>query len=84
MDNAQPHYNKLLKPLFSKINLFYSAPYSPILNPIEEFFGYLKNKIRYIPKKKQKLVTQSSSPINDLYNRKSNFRFLEKSFKLLT
>ena len=34
------HYNLKLKPLFSKINVFSSAPYSPILNPIEEFFGF--------------------------------------------
>ena len=30
------------------INIFYNAPYSPFMNPIEEFFGYLKNKIRKI------------------------------------
>ena len=46
MDNAKIHKCKALKPLFSKINIFYNAPYSPFLNPIEEFFALLKHKIR--------------------------------------
>jgi hypothetical protein len=46
MDNARIHNAKILQPLFSKLNIFYSAPYSPFLNPIEEFFGNLKHIIR--------------------------------------
>jgi transposase len=46
MDNAAIHKAKILKPLFSKLNIFYSAPYSPFLNPIEEFFSLLKRKVR--------------------------------------
>ena len=48
MDNANIHKAKILKSLYQHINIFYNAPYSPFMNPIEEFFGYLKNKIRKI------------------------------------
>ena len=45
MDNAKIHKCNIIKPLFSHLNIFYNAPYSPFLNPIEEFFSLLKNKI---------------------------------------
>ena len=41
MDNA-----KIIKIFLSKINVFYAPPYSPFLNPIEEFFSVLKSRIR--------------------------------------
>ena len=46
MDNAKIHHAKLLYNLFSKLNIFFSAPYSPFLNPIEEVFGLLKHYLR--------------------------------------
>ena len=46
MDNAKIHKSKKSLPLFCKLNIFYNAPYSPFLNPVEEFFAYLKHKIR--------------------------------------
>ena len=46
MDNARIYHAKLIMPLIEKLNFFYSAPYSPFLNPIEEFFGLLKHFIR--------------------------------------
>ncbi len=45
MDNANIHHAKILKSVFSKLNIFYSAPYSPFLNPIEGFFAILKGRI---------------------------------------
>jgi transposase len=50
MDNAPIHRAKILKTMFSYLNIMYGAAYSPFLNPIEEFFANIKNKIRFIPK----------------------------------
>jgi transposase len=46
MDNAQIHKANILKETFSKLNIFSNAPYSPFLNPIEEFFAILKARVR--------------------------------------
>jgi len=39
MDNARIHHAKVLNELKLNLNFFYNAPYSPMLNLIEEFFG---------------------------------------------
>ena len=41
-DNAQIHHAKKLKTLRSYLKIFFLAPYSPFLNPIEETFGLMK------------------------------------------
>jgi len=46
MDNAKIHHAKSIENLRNKINFFFNAPYSPMLNPIEEFFGLTKHNIR--------------------------------------
>ncbi len=46
MDNAKIHHAIILRDLASTVNFFFGAPYSPMLNPIEEFFGLLKHYIR--------------------------------------
>lgn len=46
MDNAPIHKAKVLKPFFSNFCIMFNAPYSPFLNPIEEFFGNLKFNFR--------------------------------------
>lgn len=50
MDNAPIHRAKILRKLFSYLNIMFGPGYSPFLNPIEEFFACIKNKIRYIHK----------------------------------
>ena len=50
-DNAPIHHAKILKKLYSCINVFFGLGYSPFLNPIEEFFALIKWKIRFISKK---------------------------------
>jgi hypothetical protein len=42
MDNASIHKGAILLELFSVCKIQYNAPYSPFLNPIEEFFGLWK------------------------------------------
>ncbi len=46
MDNAPIHHAKILKPFLSNFRILYNAPYSPFLNPIEEFFGNWKFNFR--------------------------------------
>jgi len=46
MDNAKIHWAKILQPLRLFLHFFYGPPYSPFLNPIEEFFGLMKHLIR--------------------------------------
>jgi len=46
IDGATIHKAKLLKPFLQNFQLFYNAPYSPFINPIEEYFGHLKLKFR--------------------------------------
>jgi transposase len=48
MDNARIHHAKILKPIFCKLNIFYSPAYSPFLNPIEEYFAILKSRMRHL------------------------------------
>jgi transposase len=42
MDNARIHKALKIFPVLDSLNIFYSAPYSPFLNPIEEVFGTWK------------------------------------------
>jgi len=42
MDNASIHTAYILKPFFENLRVLFNAPYSPFLNPIEEFFGNWK------------------------------------------
>lgn len=46
MDNAPIHRALSLKPFLSNFCVLYNAPYSPFLNPIEEFFGNWKFNFR--------------------------------------
>ena len=46
MDNAPIHKAKILKPFLSNFCVLFNAPYSPFLNPIEEFFGTWKFNFR--------------------------------------
>lgn len=46
MDNAPIHKAKILQPFFERFRSFYGPPYSPFLNPIEEFFGLWKHYFR--------------------------------------
>lgn len=74
MDNAKIHKSKLCKPLFSHLNIFYNAPYSPFLNPIEEFFSYVKNRLSQDIKKSkmtliQEIYKKSSSVESDKIKR---------------
>ena len=50
MDNASFHHSERMKSLFDAfgVKLVYLPPYSPDLNPIEEFFGELKAFIRQV------------------------------------
>ncbi|XP_047145558.1 uncharacterized protein LOC124818590 [Hydra vulgaris] len=45
MDNAQFHHSSIVELAFRESNctIQYLPPYSPQLNPIEEFFGVVKN-----------------------------------------
>jgi transposase len=48
MDNAFFHHSERIKEICANagVNLVYLTPYSPDLNPIEEFFSELKTFIR--------------------------------------
>ena len=46
MDNAPIHRSKLLNDIYKNIKVEFNAPYSPFLNPIEEFFSEVKNNFR--------------------------------------
>ena len=48
MDNARSHHALGLRPFLDNLNVIYSAPYSPFLNPIEEMFGLWKHHYRKI------------------------------------
>ena len=56
-DNARFHKVAALNELFSKVNIIYSARYSPFLNPIEELFGNWK----YYFRRRNDLSLQSMS-----------------------
>jgi transposase len=47
MDNASFHHGEAVKELCLRagVKLVFLPPYSPNLNPIEEFFGDLKEKL---------------------------------------
>ena len=42
MDNASTHKSQSIKFILDNMHVFYEAPYSPFLNPIEEVFGIWK------------------------------------------
>ena len=48
MDNLRTHHMKDVKAFFKKYKteINYMPPYSPILNPIEEMFSWIKIKLR--------------------------------------
>ena len=46
MDNAAIYKSKKLKTLKNSLQVQFLAPYSPFLNPIEEFFGEIKHYFR--------------------------------------
>lgn len=61
MDNAAFHKSSKTKELIEKAGceLLFLPPYSPHLNPIEQFWGVLKRKVSY-------LVTETISAIHAL------------------
>ena len=46
LDNAKIHHANINKDIRDNFAFFFSAPYSPFLNPIEEVFSLIKNKFR--------------------------------------
>ena len=46
MDNASIHKRISTQKFLHSMNIFYNAPYSPFLNPIENFFGLVKKQFR--------------------------------------
>jgi len=54
LDNAPIHRAKMLKPFLQFFQVLFNAPYSPLPNPIEEYFGNLKFNYR---KKSQQNIT---------------------------
>ena len=48
LDNARIHSHSMVLETARrmKVNVLFSAPYSPWLNPIESLFGHLKNKAK--------------------------------------
>lgn len=46
LDNSQIHRNKLHPKMEKLVNFIFLPPYSPMLNPVEILFSYLKRKIR--------------------------------------
>jgi transposase len=48
LDNARIHSHSMVLETARrmKVNVLFSAPYSPWLNPIESLFGYLKNRTK--------------------------------------
>lgn len=51
LDNARIHSGKILKPLLSRFNVQFNAPYNPFLNAIEYVFGLMKFYFRRISNK---------------------------------
>jgi transposase len=50
LDNASVHHTKSVQNcLNSKVTLLFNAEYSPMLNPVEEFFSKLKMMMRKLP-----------------------------------
>lgn len=48
MDNLRVHHTKDVKAVLNdnKVNVIFTPPYSPELNPIEEMFSWIKRKLR--------------------------------------
>jgi transposase len=46
MDNAPIHHSLKYKEFYTFNNVFFNPAYSPMLNPIEEFFSLLKFHIK--------------------------------------
>jgi hypothetical protein len=46
LDNASIHKAQVLRDLLQTLNIIYLTPYSPFLNPIEEYFGLWKFHFR--------------------------------------
>lgn len=45
-DNTSIHTSTGIKTLLDRLNVQFLPPYSPFLNPIEEFFGLLKQNLK--------------------------------------
>ncbi len=79
MDNAPIHRAKSLKPFFENFRILFNAPYSPFLNPIEEFFGNWKHNFRKkafqntVDIVDKKYFIHSFSFFKDCLKQKSNF-----------
>jgi transposase len=68
LDNATIHKSKIVKDnLDSKVLLLFNAPYTPVLNPAEEFFAYIKQNLRKNPNSSENELTRSlASIINNM------------------
>jgi len=66
-DNASVHHIKMVKEnLDSKVTLLYNAAYSPMLNPMEEFFSKFKKLLRKADNKNEVELIRS---IQDIIHR---------------
>ena len=69
MDNCSIHKKKEGKKLYDFINVLFNAPYSPFLNPIENYFGIVKKTFR---------SRQIKTPDNFFMNIVESFFSIEK------
>lgn len=46
MDNCRIHKSRLYNKIKDNLNILFLPKYSPFLNPIEKFFGFLKKTIK--------------------------------------
>jgi hypothetical protein len=83
-DNAKIHSSKIMAKLYECLNIMYNVPYSPALNPIEEYFGLLKYYFRknQAQKKQHFLPIQIYSSAKQI-QRKQNQGFVYNSIKKL-
>lgn len=65
-DNARVHHAKVIKDEFKqKLTLLFNAPYSPMMNPIEDFFSkFKKTIISQIPSNELSLVQCVRNALN--------------------
>jgi len=50
LDNASVHHSKFIQgTLANKVTFLFNAAYSPMLNPIEEFFSKFKKMVQKMP-----------------------------------
>ena len=68
MDNAKFHHSDIVKSICAErgINILYLPPYSPQLNPIENFFSIVKSKIKASREPKETFNQMRSAIANNI------------------